>query len=194
MQIFRVWACTNISRKILYGFTLWNFVQCFIEKQGVRLISMRRGALKEYTEICLIFFWVVLYFLCIFEVYMNFWNIKWKLKIRKIAAQCWAGILDWGIVVQPAHASQRCACSTQSPRDRRGFTGGLGVARSAAWARGWWGEITGQEGWWHDSPMGVGHWRGGEWGGELRRWRRGPVARGCRGRWGRPINWRRRGA
>jgi hypothetical protein len=47
-------------------------VQCFIEQQGVRLISMSRTALKEYAEICLVFFRVVLYFLHIFKVYMNF--------------------------------------------------------------------------------------------------------------------------
>jgi hypothetical protein len=37
-------------------FYFLNFVQYFIEQQGVRLISMCRAALKEYTESCLVFF------------------------------------------------------------------------------------------------------------------------------------------
>jgi hypothetical protein len=42
-------------QKNILCFTLCNFIQCFIEQKGVRLISMCRSALKEYTEIYLIF-------------------------------------------------------------------------------------------------------------------------------------------
>jgi hypothetical protein len=45
-----------ISRKILFGFNLSNFVQCSIEQQRVKLISMCRAVLMEYRKICLIFF------------------------------------------------------------------------------------------------------------------------------------------
>jgi hypothetical protein len=47
------------------------FCTIFIKQQGVKLISMCRAALKEYIEFCLIFFFVVLYFLHIFEDYTN---------------------------------------------------------------------------------------------------------------------------
>jgi hypothetical protein len=42
-------------QKNILSFNLCNFIQCFIEQKGVRLISMCRSALKEYTEIYLIF-------------------------------------------------------------------------------------------------------------------------------------------
>jgi hypothetical protein len=54
-------------QKNTLSFTLCNFIQCFIEQKGVRLISICRSALKEYTEIFLIFFRVVLYFLHILK-------------------------------------------------------------------------------------------------------------------------------
>jgi hypothetical protein len=97
MKKFRVWTCTNISRKILQGFTLWNFVQWFIEQQGVKLISICRAARKEYTWIYLVFFCVVLYFLHIFEV-IRISEIlnKNKNKNQKIAAQCWTDISAQG--------------------------------------------------------------------------------------------------
>jgi hypothetical protein len=93
-----------------------------------------------------------------------------KIENQEIIAQYYAGFpargpaqLSWpsGTVAQLAHASRHYARTTRSPRGgharwrgRRVFAGGLGVARLAAQALGWWGEVTGQEGYWCGSPRG----------------------------------------
>jgi hypothetical protein len=48
----------------------------------IRSILLDRYALEDSLEIYFMFFWVVLYFLCIFEVYMKFWEYKRKQKFK----------------------------------------------------------------------------------------------------------------
>jgi hypothetical protein len=73
----------------------------------IRSISLYRSALKDSIEICFIFFWVVLYFLCIFEVYMNFWKYKRKWKLKTLGAQCWAALWPMASGLQLGPMAQR---------------------------------------------------------------------------------------
>jgi hypothetical protein len=59
-----------------------NFVQCIIDQNRVRSISLCRSAPRDSIAIYFLFFCVLLYFLCILEVYTHFWNSKGKIKTK----------------------------------------------------------------------------------------------------------------